>query len=229
MMSGQLDSLQQAFASALVDAERERPLLGRVKPVPPVSGFGPAQVNAGVLSETHTHIAAGSDSDDHVRRRIGLYRGNVRAHWRVALASVYPVLLALVGDDYFEGLSHAYAYAHPSRSGDLNRFGDALPTFIDSYEQNARFRYFADVARLEWSLHVAHFAADVTSFTPQQWLEIGHERLLDAWFVVHPACTAIASSYAVVDVWFAHQPRGVFPERLDGFCRSKAVCWRRTI
>jgi hypothetical protein len=215
MMSGQLESLQQAFASALLDAENERPLLGRVKPVPPVSGFAPAQVNAGVLSETHTSIAASSDADDPVRRRIGLYRGNVRAHWRSALASAYPVLLALVGDDYFEGLSHAYACAHPSRSGDLNRFGDALPTFIDSYEQNARFRYFADVARLEWSLHVAHFAADVTSLTPQQWLEIGHERLLDTRFVVHPACTAIASRHAVAEIWFAHQPGGVFPERLD--------------
>ena len=102
------------------------------------------------------------------------------------------MLPALVGDDYFEGLSHAYARAHPSRSGNLNRYGDALPTFIDRFEHHARFRYFADVARLEWLLHVAHFAAEATSFTPQQWLEIGDERLLDARFVVHPACTAIA-------------------------------------
>jgi hypothetical protein len=215
MMSGKLESRQQAFASALINAELERPLLASVKPLPSVSGLGPAQVDAGVWSGTHTHIAAGPDSDDYVRRRIGLYRGNVRSHWRAALASAYPVLLALVGDDYFEELSHAYACAHPSRSGDLNRFGDSLPTFIDRYEQNARYRYFADVARLEWSLHVAHFAADVTSFTPQQWLEIGHERLLEARFVVHPACTAIASRYAIADIWFAHQPGGVFPERLD--------------
>ena len=97
------------------------------------------------------------------------------------------MLPAVVGDDYFEGLSHAYARAHPSRSGNLNRYGDALPTFIDRFEHHARFRYFADVARLEWLLHVAHFAAEATSFTPQQWLEIGDERLLDARFVVHPA------------------------------------------
>ncbi|MGF6777467.1 HvfC/BufC family peptide modification chaperone [Paraburkholderia sp. GAS334] len=214
-MPRQLELLQQTFASALLDAEHERPLLERVKPVPPTAGLGSAQVNAGVWPGTQPHIAAGSDFGDHLRRRIGLYRGNVRAHWRAALANAYPVLLALVGGDYFEGLSHAYACAHPSHSGDLNRFGEALPTFIDRYEQNPRFRYFADVAQLEWSLHVAHFAADVTSFTPQQWLDIGHERLLDARFVVHPACTAIASRYAVADIWFAHQPGRVFPERLD--------------
>ncbi|MGF6759133.1 hypothetical protein P3T16_006561, partial [Paraburkholderia sp. GAS42] len=32
---------------------------------------------------------------------------------------------------------------------------------------------------------------------------------------VHPACTAIASRYAVADIWLAHQPGRVFPERLD--------------
>ncbi|KVG67766.1 hypothetical protein WJ33_24635 [Burkholderia ubonensis] len=150
-----------------------------------------------------------------LHERVGLYRGNVRSRWHAALANAYPVLLALVGDAYFDTLSLAYARAHPSGSGDLNRFGDALPAFIGEYERDSRFRYLADVARVEWALHVACFAADASVFTPQQWLELGDERLLEAQLSVHPACTAIASDYAIADIWRAHQPGGTSPRRLD--------------
>src|ERR1700730_296805 len=149
MTADQLESLQRTFARALDDAEYERPLYGRVKPVPPTSGWRPAPFRESGMSDPDTHLAAGFDPDANVRRRVGLYRGNVRTHWRAALANVYPVLLALVGDAYFDALSIAYARSHPSQSGDLNRFGDELPVFMGEYERDRRFRYFADVARLE--------------------------------------------------------------------------------
>ncbi|MGU7779086.1 HvfC/BufC family peptide modification chaperone [Burkholderia sp. PU8-34] len=207
-MSTGLESLQQSFAKALDDPRDEPSLIARVKPLPP-----------------------GSDSDANLRQRIGLYRGNVRAHWRAALANAYPVLLALGGDAWFDALSLAYARAHPSRSGDLNRFGDALPAFVGEYEQDARFRYFAHVARLEWALHDACFAADAPSFTPQQWHELGDERLLDAQLAIHPACAAIASDYAITDIWFAHQPGGNVPKRLDVATWALVVrpLWKPTV
>ncbi|KVG51734.1 hypothetical protein WJ33_11030 [Burkholderia ubonensis] len=209
-MATTLESLQRDFAKALDDSRREPSLVARVKPLLP-----PA--------------AAGSDAI--LRQRIGLYRGNLRAHWRAALANAYPVLLALGGDAWFDGLSLAYARAHPSRGGDLNRFGDALPAFVGAYERDARFRYFADVARVEWALHDASFAADVTPFTPQQWRDLARERLLDARLAVNPACAAIASAYAVADIWFAHQPGGRFPDRLDVPQRALVVrpLWQPTV
>jgi len=212
-MATQLESLQQIFARALDDPGHEQPLLKRVKPLSPLSGAAPAQAVANALREPQ--LADANETDDILRQRVGLYRGNVRSHWHAALANAFPVLLALVGDPYFDALSLAYARAHPSRSGDLNRFGDAMPAFIGEYERGSRFRYFADVARLEWALHIACCAADVSVFTPQQWLELGDERLLDAQFAVHPACMCIASDYAIADIWRTHQPGGVFPERLD--------------
>jgi hypothetical protein len=180
-MAMELESLQRIFAAALGDSQYESPLLSRLKPVPSTSSLDPARVDRGEAADTHAHDA----SDQSLRRRVGLYRGNVRGQWRAALANAYPVLLALTGDTYFDALSLAYGRAHPSHSGDLNRFGDALPSFIEQYEQHSRFRYFGDMARLEWSLHVASFAADVEAFTPQQWFEIGQERLLRAQLLVN--------------------------------------------
>ncbi len=203
-MAAHLESIQRAFAEALDDDGHQQPLHAHVQPVPAFARLDVAQSNADAVYDPGA-----------VRRRIGLYRGNVRSRWRAALANAYPVIQSLVGDEYFDALSSAYASAHPSQSGDLRHFGSELPRFIAGYVQDARFRYFADFARLEWALHVAYYAADATSLTTPQWVEIGEERLLNARLAIHPACTAIESGYAVADIWFAHQPGGVFPAHMD--------------
>lgn len=140
-----------------------------------------------------------------LQARLGLYRGNVRAARRAALASAYPVLAALGGEAWFDALALAYARAHPSRDADLNRFGAMLPAFIERYETDARYAYFGDVARLEWALHVAAFAADAAPLAPAQWQAIGAERLMSARLAVHPACAALTSRYAALAIWRAHQ------------------------
>jgi hypothetical protein len=195
-MPQRLELTQQRIADALLDAARE-----------------PALSDAVATSATQAPLS----------HRIALYRGNLRAHARGALANAYPVLLALVGDDYFDALARAYDRAHPSQSGDLNRFGGALPEFLDHYETDAPFRYFGDLARLEWALHGAHFAADATPFTPEQWVALGHDALLDARIGVHPACATFTSRYAVAMIWHAHQPGGTFPERIDAPCCALVV------
>lgn len=201
-VTSELESCQRTFDLALRDAKLEPALLNRL----------------------------GNPKSDAVQR-IGLYRGNLRTRWRAALANAYPVLSALVGDAYFDTLAHAYAREHPSQSGDLNGFGASMSGFIETYEPDSRFRYFADVARLEWSLHVAYFAADVIPFTPQQWSEIGSDALLNSPLVVHPACSAIASQYAIADIWRAHQSEGGFPECVDVRAWTLVVrpLWKPTI
>ncbi|WP_322059059.1 DNA-binding domain-containing protein [Paraburkholderia sp. J63] len=205
-----LASLQEAFAAMLYDPSTDIALAGHLLPAAP---------NAAL------------------QERLGLYRGNVRASRRAALASAYPVLAALVGDAYFDALALAYARAHPSRDADLNRFGAALPAFIERYETDARYAYFGDVARLEWALHVAAFAADAEPLTPAQWQAIGAERLLSARLAVHPACAALASRYAALAIWCAHQhadtkaddknhddkSRNAWPEHIDTPCWTLVV------
>jgi hypothetical protein len=153
--------------------------------------------------------------EDILRKRIELYRSSIHSHLRAALASTYPVLLAQVGESYFDNLSIAYAEAHPSQSGDLNRFGVALPGFIGTYERDPRFRYFPDLARLEWSLHLAHFAADPEVLTYNEWVAMRPDDLLDARLAVHPACELVTSRYAIADIWAAHQMDASFPRDLD--------------
>ncbi|HKT97229.1 MAG TPA: DNA-binding domain-containing protein [Paraburkholderia sp.] len=193
-----LKSLQMTFAAALDDPAADVALA------------------AHLLQPVDSHVA--------LQERLGLYRGNLRAARRAALASAYPVLATLVGDAYFDALALAYARAHPSRDADLNRFGAALPAFIEHYETDARYAYFGDVARLEWALHVAAFAANAEPFGPAQWQAIGAQRLMSARLAVHPACAALASRHAALAIWRAHQrddqnpndtSHNAWPEHID--------------
>ncbi|MFM0373047.1 HvfC/BufC family peptide modification chaperone [Paraburkholderia aspalathi] len=208
-----LESLQRMFAESLEG--EQRPVLSQLQ----CTGRGVDQAqgraeNSACAAE-QTPCFSGIELTGNLRERVDLYRSSVRANRRTALASAYPVLLVLVGEAYFNALSVAYAEAHPSQSGDLNRFGAALPAFVETYEQAPRFRYFADLARLEWSLHLAYFAADANVLTPAEWAAIRPEDLLEAKLAVHPACALISSRYAIADIWAAHQPGGSFPANFE--------------
>ncbi|MFM0415909.1 HvfC/BufC family peptide modification chaperone [Paraburkholderia aromaticivorans] len=178
-MTQPLELTQQRFADALLDAACK-----------------PAFSDAVMASATQAPLS----------HRIALYRGNLWAHARGALAkrirycSRWSVTITSMR------WRARTIGAHPSQSGDLNRFGRTLPELIERYETDARFRYFGDLARLEWALHGAYFAADATPFTQEQWYAFGHDTLLDARIGVHPACAALTSRYAVARIWQAHQP-----------------------
>ncbi len=92
--------------------------------------------------------------------RIAIYRHAWTANCRHALRASYPVVLRLVGEPFFDAAADAFARALPSRSGDLNAWGDAFGDFLAGYPHAAGLPYLADVARLEWAVDEAQRAAD---------------------------------------------------------------------
>ena len=62
--------------------------------------------------------------------RIAIYRNNVLANYRKALAATYPVVQALVGRAFFGAAVEVFVRAHPSRRGDINRYGGELAEFL---------------------------------------------------------------------------------------------------
>jgi hypothetical protein len=139
-------------------------------------------------------------------QRLSLYRGNLSSAWDKTLRAAYPVLHALVGDDFFNGLARAYGKAHPSQSGDLNHFGADFSDFLRHFPHVAQYPYFPDMAALEWACHRAHYAASAPPVNAAGIASLSPEQLDNARLSLHPACTLIASEWAVVEVWQAHQP-----------------------
>ncbi|WP_026637264.1 DUF692 family protein [Duganella zoogloeoides] len=142
----------------------------------------------------------------HNRHRLALYRGNLAATATKALTAAYPVIAALVGTEFFGALAHAYVRARPSHDGDLNRFGGQLGEFLDDFPHAAQLPYLADMARLEWAVHRAHYAADAEHVTAQQLGELAPAQLEAVRLRLHDACVPMRFDWAVVSLWLAHQP-----------------------
>ena len=141
-------------------------------------------------------------------RRFDLYRGNLGATWSKTLAGAYPVVLALVGEEFFGGLAQTYGRARPSESGDLNRFGAHFAAFLRDFPHVADYPYLPDMARLEWALHRAHYAQAAEGVTAQQIAALPPDQVETARLRLHPACELLASEWAVIPLWQAHQPDG---------------------
>jgi hypothetical protein len=121
--------------------------------------------------------------------RLSVYRGNVVGACTKALTGAYPVVAKIVGESFFEGLAREYLRRFPSTSGDLNEFGAQLSQFVARFEHTQDLPYLPDVARMEWLVHRAYYAAD----------EPGPGLCLA------PACALIASPWPLARIWQIHQ------------------------
>jgi len=102
------------------------------------------------------------ESPERAQRGLGAYAANGGAGAERALASVFPCVVALMGEDAFALLARAYRLAHPPVRGDLALLGEGLADFIAADPQLTDVPYLADMARLEWLLDRAERAADAT-------------------------------------------------------------------
>jgi hypothetical protein len=129
---------------------------------------------------------------------MAVYRGNVRGNRRDALAGAYPVLRRIVGTEYFAALARDYGSACPSASGDLHEYGGSLARFLEGCADTQDLPYLPCVARLEWLVHRAYYAADPVPFD--------YSRPTRARLA--PACGLLAAEWPVARIWHAHQEGG---------------------
>lgn len=153
-----------------------------------------------------------------VSERFALYRGNLSATWHRTLGHACPVVLALVGEEFFAGLARAYGRQYPSGSADLNHFGARFADFLSSFPPAAELPYLPDMARLEWAVHLAHYAADAPALAPEALAALHPDQLEARRFALHPACALLASNWQVAALWQAHQEgagQGMFPHEMQ--------------
>ena len=143
---------------------------------------------------------------ERARRRLGLYRGNVQVNASKALGNAYPICAKLVGEEFFAGLAFEYAARAPSSSGDLNEYGAGFAAFLEGFAPVAQVPYLPDVARLEWCIHRAHYAADAPPVDIARLAAVSADRYDALTVALHPACALIESSWPLARLWVVHQP-----------------------
>jgi len=137
-------------------------------------------------------------------RRFDVYRNNVTVSLSNALAEGFPVLVKLLGEDFFKAMAREFLRAHPPSSPLLMLYGAALPDFLASFPPVAEYPYLADVARLELALRQSYHAADSRSVDPGALAALAPDRLLDARLDIAPAVRLVASPWPVLSIWRAN-------------------------
>ena len=136
---------------------------------------------------------------------IEVYRNNYRGNLHDALTGAYPVILQLVGPDFFRLLARKYIGQHPSVNGNLHSYGERMAEFVASFEPAQGLVYLADVAALEWACHRAYFAEDAEPFDIDTLAQVPPELHGELMLRIHPSCHIISSCYPVAAIWQAHQ------------------------
>lgn len=139
-------------------------------------------------------------------RRFRIYQNNVYAAYTGALESSYPVVQALVGEDFFAYAARLYIRRYPSTSGDLNDYGDRYPRFIAGLPQARELPYLEDVAALEWAMQEVARAEAPEAFNIRGLASVPPARYPELRFRLHPASRILRSEYPVLAIWRMHQP-----------------------
>jgi hypothetical protein len=165
-------------------------------------GFA-AAVRSSAAQQDALPLLAGNAARN--RQLLAVYRGNSVANVAKALSLAYPVVERIVGEEFFGGLCRVFWQESPSRSGDLNEYGEGFGDFLANFPHVAELPYLADMARVEWLASRAAHAADHVAATPEQLAGMPMESIGALRFGLQPGLALFESTWPVATIWQQHQ------------------------
>lgn len=135
------------------------------------------------------------------RSRFAIYRNNVALSLVEALATRFPAVRRVVGEDFFTQAARLFVTEHPPTSRMLALYGDGFADFLDRLPACAEVPYLGDLARLEAARTHAYHAADATPLGADTLARLSPDTLGDLRLTLHPAVTIIKSAYPIVTIW----------------------------
>lgn len=126
-----------------------------------------------------------------------VYRNTVLKACVDALASNYPAILKLVGEQWFRAAATIYASHNLPTTPTLLYYGASFADFLRDFEPAADLPYLAGVAQLDRYWSEAHGAADGTPVLAESLALLSPERVTETAFKPHPSARW---------AWFADKP-----------------------
>jgi hypothetical protein len=139
---------------------------------------------------------------------VAVYRNNVMSGLIKAVATRFPVVRRLMGEESFLESIRRFIVAEPPRSPLLLDYGEGFPQFLRRLGDDACIGYIADIAELEIARGKAYHAADAASLPPQAFAAVPVEQLGGLRLSLHPSVSLLQSRYPIVSVWHANQEAG---------------------
>ncbi|TVR06088.1 MAG: DUF2063 domain-containing protein [Salinarimonadaceae bacterium] len=159
------------------------------------------------------------------KARFAVYRNNVVVGLAKALATRFPAVERLVGEEFFTACARLFVEKHPPRSRLMMRYGEDFPAFLAGFEPAAGLPYLPDVARLEFALGEAYHAADATPVAIEALVAAAGRDPESLRLMLHPSLRIVASPHPIVTIWRMNQP-GATPEPIAQWSGETAIVSR---
>lgn len=158
--------------------------------------------------------------------RLAIYRHHVLTTLTDVLKTTYPVVCRLVDDRFFSYAADCYMRQHPPAGPCLFEYGATFAHFLANFPPCRELVYLPDVARLEWALHVAWFAADAVPLDLECLRGLTPDELPDLRLVLAPSVSYVSSPWPIDHIWYANQPdaEAHATVRLDAHAADLEVC-----
>lgn len=134
-------------------------------------------------------------------RRLAIYHDAYRLRLIEALASAYPKLQLLLGDDLFDSTARAYIDANPSVYRNLRWYGAIMGEHLA--QALPQHPVAAELATFEWTLALAFDAADAPVLQVEDLAAVPPEQWGELRFKLHPAMRLLPLQCNTVAVWQA--------------------------
>ncbi len=141
-------------------------------------------------------------------RGLQVYQANAGALAERALAAAFPTVQELLGEESFAHLARAFWKQAAPERGDVGTWGADLASFLAGAPNLADEPYLADVARLEWAVHVAQSALDCAVDASSLAILAEHDPA-NIWLHPKPGTQVVLSTHPVVSIWQAHRQPAV--------------------
>lgn len=147
--------------------------------------------------------------------RLDVYRNNIRGSLSAVLAECFPAVRRLVDARFFDYAAQTFIAARPPGSPCLHDYGAAFPDFLAEFPPCRELVYLSDVARLEWLLHSAAFAAEASPIAAAALASVPAEETPALMLRFHPSLGLLESAWPIDRIWAANRPGRESEETID--------------
>ena len=134
-------------------------------------------------------------------KRLGIYYDAYRFRIIEALATAYPKLHVMLGDDLFDKTARSYIDQYPSTYRNMRWVGGNMQAHLQ--QTLPQHPIAAEMAAFEWGLSLAFDAEDAPIITLGDLAEVPPEIWADLKFVFHPSLHLLPLQWSVVQIWNA--------------------------
>lgn len=181
------------------------------------------QPSADLLAQIATHS---DQAPDEAVLRMAVYQNNYAHSLREALKDSYPVVLRLIGEDFFHALAMEFIQSHPPKQASLQSYGLEFISFVSDHEQCQQLPFLADIAHIEYLYIQCFHGPEQEAINLNHLLAEEENDLPNVVFTAHPNVHLISSDYPSLDIWYANLEDEVDQINLDECVPSRILIYR---